>query len=227
MEYEDLRSYFARRHLYVLELLATIEKHEGTIAHLEEVRSTLEHEVLSLKEAVKELEAENEGLEQARLLLEQQLANVESVLEKTKVELAQAKEDNERLGAQTARIPSLEARIEELEENQAELEEKVMNLTMQIEKMRGHKSSNHAQTDLCMLHYSDQETQCDDLMLGPLSDMYATQAGNQLNKAGKSRIQSAINTAHSTHLQGANLHLLKGYQSGLLSEDQTIGTIYD
>jgi hypothetical protein len=67
MEYEDLRSYFARRHDYVLELLATIEKHEGTIAHLEKVKSTLENEVISLKEAIKELEADNDRLDQTRL----------------------------------------------------------------------------------------------------------------------------------------------------------------
>lgn len=98
---------------------------------------------------------------------------------------------------------------------------------MQVEKMQGQKGNSYAQTDLCMLNYSDQETQCDDLGLGTIGDAYANQTASSLNKVGKNRIQSAINTAHSTHLPGANLQLLPDYQSGLLSEDQTIGTTYD
>jgi hypothetical protein len=149
------------------------------------------------------------------------------VLDKTKQELTQAKEDNERLASESLKIPLLEDQLEALQQSEDELNEKVHSLTMQLDKMRGHKGNNQTQTDLCMLQYSDQETQCDDLMLGPMSDVYANQAGNSLNKVGKNRIQSAINTAHSTHLPGANLQLLQGYQSGLLSEDQTIGTTYD
>lgn len=53
--------------------------------------------------------------------------------------------------------------------------------------MQGQKGNSYAQTDLCMLHYSDQETQCDELGMGPLSDAYAVQ-GNSLNKLGKNRI---------------------------------------
>jgi bacterioferritin (cytochrome b1) len=41
MEYEDLRSYFVRRHDYVCELIETIARHEETIKNLEETRDRL------------------------------------------------------------------------------------------------------------------------------------------------------------------------------------------